>query len=62
MVNKFKLDSEILDPFLASKMNFKEEGSSSSAEMVILSSFPANLRIFYKFSMDSPRVIGVSHL
>lgn len=62
MVNKFKLNSDTLSPFLDSKTNLRAEGSSSSEERVIWSSFPAILRIFYKFSIESPRVRGLSHL
>lgn len=43
-------------------MNFKEEASSSSADKVMESSLLANFKIFYKFSIESPKVNYLSHL
>lgn len=47
---------------LFSKKNLREEGSSSSVWRVIESSLPAHLRILERFSIERPRVIGLSHL
>ena len=57
--NKFKLNSDILSYLLDSKMNFNVVGSSS-ADNVIISSFPAHFKILAKCSMLSPKVYGRS--
>lgn len=45
-----------------SKINLRDDGSSSSAFIVITSSLPATFNIFDKFSIDKPKVKGLSHL
>lgn len=61
-VRRFKLNSDTFSPFLDSNKNLSYDGSSSSAEKVMQSSFPETLRIFDKFSIDNPKVKGLSHL
>jgi len=60
-VIKLKLNSESLSYLLLSNINLIDVGSSSACK-VMISSDDAHFNIFARFSILTPRVIGLSHL